>query len=233
MGAGGIPLETGSPQLARQCAMPEHAGALVCSDEALAHVLREIGFSRIGNLLGIAAFLALPSVILVLLFGQTRIFFVMARDGLLPERLADVHPRWKTPHVVTMITGVIVGLAAAFFPVGKLADISNAGTLYAFLMVAMAVMLLRKTDPDRPRRFRVPVLWLVGPLTIVGCVFLFFNLPLQAMLFLPLWGVIGVVIYLFYGRSHSHVGLGRIEVHEPEYADIEPDIPGVQDRGRP
>lgn len=233
MGAGGLPLEAGSPELARQCAMREFASALVCSDEALAHVLREIGFSGIGNLLGIAAFLALPSVILVLLFGQTRIFFVMSRDGLLPEVLSKVHPKWKTPHVVTAITGLAVAISAAFFPVGRLADISNAGTLYAFLMVAVAVMVLRRRDPSRPRRFRVPALWLIAPLTIAGCVFLFANLPTQAMLFLPAWSVAGLFIYFFYSRRRSHLGRGIVEVHEPEYADIEPDIPGIGDRGRP
>ena len=231
--AGQAPFPAGSEELARQCGMPEYAAALVCSDEALAHVLRQIGFSGVGNMLGIAAFLALPSVILVLLFGQTRIFFVMSRDGLLPEVLSRVHPKWRTPHVVTAITGCVVAVAAAFFPVGQLADISNAGTLYAFLMVAVAVMLLRRRDPSRPRRFRVPALWLIGPATIVGCVFLFLNLPTAAMLMLPIWSVIGVVVYLLYGRSRSHLGRGIIEVHEPEYADIEPDIPGVTDRGRP
>ena len=104
MGPGG-PLETGSPELARQCAMPQYIDALVCSKEPLAHVLRMIGFSWAGNLIGVAAFLALPSVILVLIFGQTRIFFVMSRDGLLPELLSRVHPKFRTPHVVTMITG--------------------------------------------------------------------------------------------------------------------------------
>ena len=161
MGPNGVPFPAGSEELARQCAMAQYSGALVCSDEALAHVLREIGFSGIGNALGIAAFLALPSVILVLLFAQTRIFFVMSRDGLLPEGLSKVHPKWKTPYVVTAITGVIVALGAAFFPVGQLADIANAGTLYAFLMVAVAVMLLRKSDPARQRSFRTPALWLV------------------------------------------------------------------------
>ena len=126
----------------------QYAAALVCSKEALAHVLRQIGFSGVGNLLGVAAFLALPSVILVLIFGQTRIFFVMSRDGLLPEVLSRVHPKFRTPHVVTVITGVGVAVGAAFFPVGRLADISNAGTLYAFPMVAVAVMVLRKTRPD-------------------------------------------------------------------------------------
>ena len=212
MGPGGIPFPAGSEELARQCAMPEHSGALVCSNEALAHVLRQIGFSKVGNMLGIAAFLALPSVILVLLFAQTRIFFVMSRDGLLPEALSKVHPKWKTPYVVTAVTGVIVALGAAFFPVGQLADIANAGTLYAFLMVAVAVMLLRRSDPDRKRDFRTPMLWLVGPATIFGCAFLFVNLPFEAMMVLPIWTLIGFVIYFGYSRRNSNLGRGIIDV---------------------
>ncbi|MBU2033994.1 MAG: amino acid permease [Alphaproteobacteria bacterium] len=230
MGPGGIPFPAGSEELALQCAMPQYAASLVCSDEALAHVLRQIGFSSVGNMLGIAAFFALPSVILVLLFAQTRIFFVMSRDGLLPEGLSKVHPKWNTPYVVTAITGVIVAFGAAFFPVGQLADIANAGTLYAFLMVAVAVMLLRRSDPDRPRSFRTPALWLVGPATIFGCAFLFLNLPTEAMLVLPIWTIIGLVVYFAYSRRHSHLGRGIVEVHEPEYADVEPAIPGVDHR---
>ncbi|PNQ76908.1 amino acid permease [Erythrobacter sp. SAORIC-644] len=212
MDAMGIPLEAGSPELARQCAMPQYADALVCSNEPLAHVLKMLGFSGFGNAIGLAAFLALPSVILVLIFGQTRIFFVMSRDGLLPERLSRVHPRFKTPHVVTIITGLAVAIGAAFFPVGQLADISNAGTLYAFLMVAVAVMVLRVRDPGRKRHFKVPMVWVVAPLTIIGCVLLFFNLPSAAMLFLPGWGIIGVVIYVLYSRRRSHLGQGIVEV---------------------
>jgi APA family basic amino acid/polyamine antiporter len=211
MGADG-PLITGSPELSRQCAMPQYADALVCSKEALAHVLRTIGFTPIGNLIGVAAFLALPSVILVLIFGQTRIFFVMSRDGLLPEVLSRVHPKFRTPHVVTLITGIGVAFAAAFFPVGSLADISNAGTLYAFLMVAVAVLMLRKNDPNRQRNFRVPGVWIVAPLTILGCLFLFLNLPTAAMLFLPGWSVLGLVIYFAYSRRTSHLGRGIVEV---------------------
>ncbi|MEO7787043.1 MAG: amino acid permease, partial [Sphingomicrobium sp.] len=220
MGPGGIPFPAGSEELARQCAMPQHAQALVCSNEALAHVLRVIGFSGVGNAVGYAAILALPSVILILLFGQTRIFFVMARDGLLPEKLAEVHPKWRTPYVVTAITGVIVAIAAAFLPVGQLADIANAGTLYAFMMVAIAVMLLRRRDPDRKRAFRVPALVIIGPATILGCLFLFFNLPTAAMLVLPVWSAIGMVVYFGYSRSHSHLGRGIVEVHEDD-----PDAP--------
>lgn len=220
MGPNGIPFPAGSEELARQCAMPQYAEMLVCSNEALAHVLRQIGFGSIGNLLGIAAFVALPSVILILLFGQTRIFFVMSRDGLLPEKLSEIHPKWKTPYIVTAITGAVVAFAAAFLPVGQLADIANAGTLYAFLMVALAVMLLRKAEPDRPRKFRTPALWFVGPATIIGCLFLFLNLPLEAMLVLPAWAAVGLVIYYLYGYRHSHVGKGLVELHEDD-----PDAP--------
>jgi APA family basic amino acid/polyamine antiporter len=220
MGPDGTPFPAGSAELARQCALPQYRDALVCSPEALAHVLRVIGFSWVGNFIGIAAFLALPSVVLVLLFGQTRIFFVMSRDGLLPESLSKVHPRWKTPYVVTIVTGVAVAFTAAFLPVGQLADIANAGTLYAFMMVALAVLVLRKTEADRPRAFRTPAIWIIAPAAIIGCIFLFFNLPAAAMLVLPIWGAIGLVIYFLYGYRKSHVGRGIIEVH-----DLDEDAP--------
>ncbi len=226
MGPNGIPFPAGSEELARQCAtFAADQLPLVCSNEALAHVLRQIGWSGIGNMLGIAAFVALPSVILILLFGQTRIFFVMSRDGLLPEGLSKIHPKWKTPYVVTAITGGVVAFAAAFLPVGALADIANAGTLYAFMMVAIAVMMLRKREPNRPRSFKTPALWLIGPLTIAGCVFLFLNLPFEAMIVLPLWGAVGLVIYYAYGYRKSHLGQGRDEFHDQD-ADIPP-TPGT------
>jgi APA family basic amino acid/polyamine antiporter len=225
MGPGGVPFPAGSEELARQCAMAEHAGKLVCSNEALAHVLRQIGFGTVGNLLGYAAFIALPSVILVLMFGQTRIFFVMSRDGLLPERLSQVHPKYKTPAFVTMLTGLGVAFGAAFFPVGQLADWANAGTLYAFMMVAICVMILRKTAANTPRSFRTPALWLVGPLTIAGTIFLFLNLPWQAILVFVIWAAIGLVTYMVYGRHVSHLGRGIVEV--PDTSGIEPGTPGT------
>ncbi len=220
---GEMPFAAGSPELARQCALPQYADALVCSNEALAHVLREIGFGKVGNMLGIAAFVALPSVILVLLFGQTRIFFVMARDGLLPSGLSKIHPKWKTPYVVTAITGGAVAFAAAFLPVGQLADIANAGTLYAFMMVAISVLILRFTEAGRPRPFKAPLIWLVAPATIVGCIFLFFNLPRDAMLVLPIWGAIGLVVYFLYGYRTSHAAKGIITVPTDDVFEVPPD----------
>ena len=229
MGADGTPLITGSPELARQCALPQYKELLVCSNEALAHVLRTIGYSKLGNWIGYAAFIALPSVILILLFGQTRIFFVMSRDGLLPDILSKVHPKWKTPYVVTAITGGGVAVAAALLPVGRLADVANAGTLYAFFMVALAVMLLRKRDPERRRAFRTPALWLVGPLTMAGTLGLYLLLPLAAILVLPIWAALGLLVYFGYSRRNSHVGRGLAEIHEPEIRDLAPGIPGVDD----
>ncbi|MER0217200.1 MULTISPECIES: amino acid permease [Nitrosomonas] len=203
-------LVPGSLQLAEQCkslaALGQHP--LVCSREALALVLREIGWEKIGNLLGLTAFLALPSVVLMMLFGQTRIFFVMSRDGLLPEVLSRIHPRFKTPHIVTYVTGLGVMAAAAFLPVGKLADISNSGTLFAFMVVAFTVMILRIKDKSRVRPFRTPIVWLIGPLAVLGCITLFFFLPDDAKLVFPIWSGIGLIFYFLYGYRKSHVGRG-------------------------
>jgi APA family basic amino acid/polyamine antiporter len=160
---------------------------------------------------GLAAVLALPSVVLMMMFGQTRVFFTMARDGLLPDKLASVHPRYRTPHIVTMVTGAGAAIAAAVLPVGKLADLSNSGTLFAFTMVAISVMVLRRTDPSRRRPFRVPGVYIIAPLAIAGCLGLYLSLPLMAILVLPIWGAVGLTVYFLYSRKHSHVGRGLQE----------------------
>ena len=161
----GAALSPGSAEMTGRCALMGAGAAqpLVCSKEALVHVLETIGWPALGRLVGLAAVLALPSVVLMMMFGQTRVFFTMARDGLLPDKLASVHPRYRTPHVVTIVTGIGATIAAAVLPVGKLADYSNSGTLFAFLMVAIAVMVLRKTDPGRRRPFRTPGVWVIAP----------------------------------------------------------------------
>ncbi len=226
--AAGAVLPPGSPELAAQCKSIVASGLtqpLVCSKEALAHVMRSIGYPRVGDFMGIAAFVALPSVVLMMVFGQTRIFFVMARDGLLPERLSAVHPKFRTPHVVTAFTGIVVTFAAAFLPVGTLADYSNSGTLFAFAMVALSVLILRKKDPGRHRPFRTPALMVVAPLAIIGCVGLYLFLPTIAKLVLVVWGAIGLVIYFTYSRSRSHVGRGIVDV--PELSPEAPHSVGV------
>ena len=175
----------------------------------------------VGNLLGLAAGVALPTVILMMIYGQTRIFFVMSRDGLLPDVLSRVHPRFHTPHVVTWITGIAVAFGAAFLPVGQLADISNAGTLFAFAAVSLAVMVLRRTQPGRRRPFRAPAIYLFGTLSVLGCIVLFCLPALagQGCCF-PSGRSSGLVFYYAYGYRHSHVGRGHPEV--PELADDAP-----------
>lgn len=202
MGADGLPLEPGSAAFAAACVGSE---ALVCSNEPLAHVLRVIGWPNLGNWIGIAAILALPSVILMMMFGQTRIFFTMSRDGLLPEKLSRVHPTFHTPHVITIITGLVVAFCGGLFPVGKLADTSNSGTLLAFAMVAIGVLVLRKQQPDRPRPFRTPFAWIVCPLAVAGCLLLFVNLSMVAKMVFAGWAVLGLIVYWLYGYRRSHL----------------------------
>jgi len=119
-----------------------------------------------------------------------------------------VHPRFFTPHVTTILTGVVVSTCAALFPVGKLADTSNSGTLLAFAMVALGVLILRKKQPDRPRPFRTPLVWLVCPLAIFGCLLLFVNLSMTAKVVFLVWAVIGLILYSVYGYRRSHLANG-------------------------
>lgn len=185
-------------------------GELSQSKEPLAFVLRNIGWPVVGDWVAAAAIIALPSVVLMMMFGQTRILFTMSRDGLLPEKLSRVHPKFHTPHVVTWITGIFVAFFAALFPVDILADISNAGTLFAFFMVAAGVMVLRKTEPNRPRPFRTPLVWIVGPLAMAGCVLLFFSLGWNPTIkFFCAWAIVGLVVYYLYARRRSHLAPGN------------------------
>jgi basic amino acid/polyamine antiporter, APA family len=220
-GPNGEALYPGSLELAKQCTTyAEDVLPVVCSKEALAHVLRMIGYPGIGNVLGLAAGFALPSVVLMMMFAQTRVFFVMSRDGLLPAALSKVHPKYKTPHVVTIITGVGVAISAAFFPVGQLAAVSNGGTLCAFFFVALAIMALRRSDPGRRRVFRTPAVWVVAPLAAAGCLLLFAFLSIEAQLVFFGWGAIGVLFYFLYGRSRSNMARGVMEIGE-----LDPDVP--------
>lgn len=197
-------LPAGSSQMAAACSSLKDSH-VVCSNEALAWSMRKIGWNKVGNLIALAAGFALPSVILMMIFGQTRIFFVMSRDGLLPGFFAKVHPRFKTPYIVTIMTGLAVAAFSAFFPVGILADISNAGTLFAFAMVAIAVLVLRHTDPKRHRPFKTPCVYLIAPLAALGCLYLFVSLPFVTLKMFFGWTIIGLVVYFLYGYRHSNI----------------------------
>jgi len=222
---GALPFKEGSPELYASAACHAANAPLVCSKEALAYVMRQVANPTLGNIIGLAATIALPSVVLLMMYGQTRVFFVMARDGLLPDRLSAVHPKFRTPWIVTIVTGIFVAIAAAFLPVGTLADYSNAGTLFAFAAVSIGVMVLRYTDPNRPRPFRTPLVFVVAPLSILGCLLLFFSLGIESKELFFFWTLAGLVFYFLYGFRKSHLGRGITEV--PELAVDAPGSVGI------
>jgi basic amino acid/polyamine antiporter, APA family len=182
-------------------------GGFANAKDPLAYVMQAIGYPGVAFGIRMAAGLALPSVILMMLYGQTRIFFVMARDGLLPPVFSQVHPRFKTPHIVTAVTGVFCAIFAGIFPVDQLADFSNSGTLFAFISVSLGVMRLRKSQPGAHRPFRAPLVWVVAPLAAVGCAYLFWSLSGLTKVAFFAWMLIGLVVYFGYSRHRSHVGL--------------------------
>jgi APA family basic amino acid/polyamine antiporter len=172
------------------------------SPEPLAFVLRQLGKPVAASLIAGAAVLAMPTVIMVFMFGQSRVFFAMARDGLLPRSLATVSAR-GVPRAVTILTGVIAAVIAGAMPLSEIASLANAGTLAAFIATTAAVMVLRRSAPDLPRPFKTPLIWLVGPAGILGCAYLFTSLSAKTMIFFAFWNVIGVLVYLTYGRVRS------------------------------
>jgi APA family basic amino acid/polyamine antiporter len=174
------------------------------STEPLAHVLRALGAPGAANLIAAAAIVAMPTVLLAFFYGQTRIFFVMARDGLLPPRLGGVSGR-GTPVAMTLATAVVVTLLAALFPLRRIVELANAGTLAAFIAVSCCVMALRVLEPARPRVFRVPFVWVLGPVAVLGCVYLFFSLPAFTQRYFLVWNVIGIVVYFLYSMHHSRL----------------------------
>jgi APA family basic amino acid/polyamine antiporter len=177
--------------------------ALANSPEPLALVLRTLGHPVASHLIALAALIALPSVILVMMYGQSRIFFVMSRDGLLPRFMSKVSQRTGTPVLVTGITGLFVAAVAGFFRLDEIAELANAGTLCAFIAVGVCLMVLRRKRPDLTRIFRCPAPYVVGTLTVLGCLYLIVSLPALTLVRFVLWNVIGFVIYWLYGRSRS------------------------------
>jgi APA family basic amino acid/polyamine antiporter len=171
----------------------------------LSLILRELGAGWAERVLSAAAVIALPTVILAFFYGQSRIFFVMARDGLLPASLARVSGR-GSPVRITLFTAVVVGVLAGLIPLDELAALANAGTLTAFIAVCLCMLIMRRRAPDAPRKFRTPAPWLVGIGGILGCAYLFYSLPSTTQLYFLGAQVVGLVIYLAYGARRSVAG---------------------------
>ncbi len=171
------------------------------SPEPLALILRKLGSAGAAIMIGAAAVIALPTVILAFLYGQSRIFFVMARDGLLPRALAVINARTGTPIRITWATAVVVGILAGIVPLDQIAALANAGTLLAFIAVALCMLVLRRRQPDLPRPFRIRGARVIGPAAMLGCFYLFLSLPPRTQAFFAAWNVFGLVIYGLTTRS--------------------------------
>jgi APA family basic amino acid/polyamine antiporter len=176
------------------------------SPEPLALIMRELGQGTAAKIVAGAAVVALPTVLLAFLYGQSRIFFVMSRDGLLPRGLSTVSPRTGTPIRTTLFTAVFVAALAGVARLDEIAALANAGTLAAFVAVAACMLILRRREPNRARIFRTPMAWLVGPVAILGCLYLFVSLPVRTQLWFALWNVIGLLAYFAYARRNSVLG---------------------------
>ena len=150
----------------------------------------------------------MTSVLLVFQLGQPRIFMAMARDGLLPQYFARIHPRFRTPYITTIWTGVVVGGVAMLTDIGSLADLTNIGTLFAFILVCLGVIVLRRTDASRPRPFRVPLVPLFPILGVLFCFVLMLSLPLETWVRFVVWLAIGLCIYFLYSVRHSKLRRG-------------------------
>ncbi|TFZ61171.1 amino acid permease [Methylorubrum sp. Q1] len=174
------------------------------SPEPLALILRELGRPVVAQYLAASAVIALPTVILAFFYGQSRIFFTMARDGMLPQSLARLSSA-GTPVRITLFTAAVVTVLAGLVPLGELAALANAGTLAAFVAVAACMLVMRVRAPDAARTFRAPAPWLIGAITILGCGYLFFSLPATTQLWFAVWNILGLVFYGLYGRRNAVV----------------------------
>ena len=169
----------------------------------------QAGLQRFSWFISLGAVISMSAVLLVFQYGQPRIFMAMARDGLLPRFAAKIHPKYRTPHITTIITGVFVATWALVGDAGETYDLTNIGTLFAFALVCIGVLVLRKTDPDRKRPFRVPFVWPVCIGGALACAYVMQGLPVQAWRRFGIWLVIGLALYFFYGYKNSTLRSGE------------------------
>jgi APA family basic amino acid/polyamine antiporter len=171
----------------------------------LASAFEILKLNFVSGLISLGAVAGLTSVLLVLLLGQSRIFFAISRDGLLPEAFSRIHPRFRTPYIPTVLTGLAVGVMAALLPIQEIAELTNIGTLFAFVLVCAGVWILRHLEPDMRRPFRTPLVPIVPILGMVSCTYLMGSLPTVTWIRFFVWLALGLAIYLSYGRHHSRL----------------------------
>ena len=171
--------------------------------DPLARALELTGYSGVSAIVAFGAVISMSAVLLVFQYGQPRIFFSMARDGLLPEWVARIDPKTRIPYTSTLITGIVVAVASMFGDAAETYDLTNVGTLFAFALVCAGVLVLRVKEPNRHRPFKVPMVWVIAPLGVAACLFIMVGLPKQAWERFGIWLVIGIILYALYGYKHS------------------------------
>ena len=177
----------------------------------VSHALILLGMNAAGSIISVGALCGLTTVLIVLLFGQSRIFFSMARDGLLPRFFSTIHPRFRTPYLSSLLVGLVVALVAGLTPIDVVAELTNIGTLAAFVLVSIAILILRRTQPNLRRGFRVPLVPLIPILSIIGSIVLIVSLPWVTLVRFVVWLVIGLVIYFLYSQRNSHLQQEEME----------------------
>ncbi|WP_235487038.1 amino acid permease [Streptomyces roseoverticillatus] len=175
------------------------------TDAPLADAFKATGHPFWAGLISFGAAVGLTTVCMILLLGQSRVFFAMSRDGLLPRIFSRVHPKYGTPYRSTILLGVVVAVLAGFTSIDVLAELVNIGTLFAFVVVALGVIILRRTRPDLPRAFRTPLVPAVPVLSVIASLWLMLNLTAETWLRFAVWMVLGFVLYFVYGKQHSRV----------------------------
>jgi APA family basic amino acid/polyamine antiporter len=175
----------------------------------VADALKALGMNKIRGWVSLGALVGMISSLMVFQYGQARVWYAMSRDGLLPKFFGRVHTKFRTPHISTWIAGLVVGIPAGIWDIGTFADLSNIGTLFAFIVVAAGVLVMRKTQPERKRGFKVPWCPLLPILSIVFCFILMLALPLETWLRFFVWLAIGLVIYFTFGRKNSVMETGE------------------------
>ncbi|MGW3951132.1 amino acid permease [Streptomyces sp. NPDC004752] len=178
-------------------------------DAPLADAFKATGHPWFAGVISFGAAVGLTTVCMILLLGQTRVFFAMSRDGLLPRFFSHVHPRFRTPHRPTILLGVVIAIVAGFTSLSQLAELVNIGTLFAFVVVAVGVVILRHTRPDLHRAFRTPWVPVVPVLSVAATLWLMLNLPAETWLRFAVWMVLGFGVYFLYGRTHSRLARGE------------------------
>ncbi|MGJ6963085.1 amino acid permease [Streptosporangium sp. G11] len=171
----------------------------------LADAFKAVGQTWAASLISVGALAGLTTVVMILMLGMSRVMFAMCRDNLLPRGLAKVHPRYRTPYLITIMMGLVVAALAGLVPLATIAELVNIGTLFAFVVVSIAVVILRRTRPDLPRSFRTPLVPLVPILSVLACVYLMLNLPVETWLRFVAWMLLGILIYFGYGHRHSRL----------------------------